>query len=117
MQPRPGRFLEEPPSSAGPLAVWLEELARRPENRGALVHLEVQPARAARYGELTGFAPLPPLWSFGVWMSRCMYVARPQVEEVVETARELGIPMDVIHVDPRWLKARNPIESRSWSIA
>jgi alpha-D-xyloside xylohydrolase len=60
----------------------------------------------ARYGDLTGFAPLPPLWSFGIWMSRCMYVDRPQVEEVVETARALGIPLDVIHIDPRWLEAR-----------
>lgn len=57
MQPRPGRFLEGPPSSIGPLAAWLEELARRPENRGALAHLEVQPARVARYGELS--QPLP----------------------------------------------------------
>jgi len=57
MQPRPGRFLEEAPSSTGSLAAWLEELARRPENRGALEHLQVLPARAARYGELT--LPLP----------------------------------------------------------
>ena len=57
MQPRPGRFLEGPPSSIGPLAAWLVESARRPENRGALVHLEVRPARAARYGELA--RPLP----------------------------------------------------------
>ncbi|MDI6857163.1 MAG: glycoside hydrolase family 31 protein [Dehalococcoidia bacterium] len=60
----------------------------------------------ARYGELTGLAPAPPLWSFGVWMSRCMYMDRKQVEEVVETARALGMPLDVIHVDPRWLRNR-----------
>lgn len=58
----------------------------------------------ARYTWLTGRAPLPPLWSFGVWMSRAMYTSRPQVEEVVSRSRELGIPCDVISLDPRWLK-------------
>ena len=57
-----------------------------------------------RYTELTGRAPLPPLWSFGVWMSRAMYTSRLQVEEVVSGLRELGIPCDVINLDPRWLK-------------
>ncbi len=57
MPPRPGRFLEGTPPSASPLAAWLAELARRPENRGALTHLEVQPARPARHGELS--LPLP----------------------------------------------------------
>jgi alpha-D-xyloside xylohydrolase len=60
----------------------------------------------ARYAGLTGRAPLPPLWSFGIWMSRCAYMNRAEVEEVVERARELGIPMDVAHVDPRWLVER-----------
>jgi alpha-D-xyloside xylohydrolase len=60
----------------------------------------------ARYDDLTGHPPLPPLWSFGVWMSRCMYRDRPQVEEVVERMRELGIPLDVVHLDPLWLKHR-----------
>ena len=60
----------------------------------------------ARYAELTGRAPLPPLWSFGVWMSRCMYIDRAQVEEVVDTLRQLGLPCDVVHLDPRWLKER-----------
>ena len=57
MQPQPGRFLAATPAPAGPLAAWIEELARRPENRGALVHLEVLPARAARHGTLS--LPLP----------------------------------------------------------
>ncbi len=60
----------------------------------------------ARYDDLTGCPPVPPLWSFGIWMSRCMYTDRPQVEEVVTRMRELGIPMDVVHLDPLWLKHR-----------
>ncbi len=60
----------------------------------------------ARYADLTGRAPVPPLWSFGVWMSRCRYENRPEVERVVERMRELGIPMDVVHLDPTWLAVR-----------
>lgn len=60
----------------------------------------------ARYWQLTGRGALPPLWSFGVWMSRCMYRDAEQVRDVVERMRELGVPLDVIHVDPRWLAAR-----------
>jgi alpha-D-xyloside xylohydrolase len=57
----------------------------------------------ARYADLTGHAPLPPLWSFGLWMSRCVYRSRQQIEEVISKMRELGIPMDVVNIDPTWL--------------
>ena len=60
----------------------------------------------ARYTDLTGRAPVPPLWSFGVWMSRCRYENRPQVEDVVKRLRELNIPLDVAHLDPLWMKGR-----------
>jgi alpha-D-xyloside xylohydrolase len=60
----------------------------------------------ARYTELTGRASVPPKWSFGVWFSRCMYRNREQVEGIVERVRELGIPADVVHLDPLWLKGR-----------
>jgi len=53
----------------------------------------------ARYADLTGHAPVPPLWSFGVWFSRCSYFSRAEVEEVVTKAREMAIPMDVLHID------------------
>jgi alpha-D-xyloside xylohydrolase len=59
-----------------------------------------------RYGELTGRPVAPPPWSFGAWFSRCMYPERGTVEEVAERLRELGIPGDVIHLDPLWLKER-----------
>ena len=56
------------------------------------------------YVELTGKPPLPPLWSFGLWMSRCMYKNHKEVEEVARKLRGYGIPCDVIHIDPRWLR-------------
>ena len=33
------------------------------------------------YTKLTGKSPLPPLWSFGLWMSRCTYNAESQVRD------------------------------------
>jgi DEAD/DEAH box helicase domain-containing protein len=55
MQVPPTHFLPEPSAGSG-LAEWLESFAARPENRGALVHRQVLPARPARFGELQ-----PPL--------------------------------------------------------
>ena len=46
-----------------------------------------------RYTELTGKSPLPPLWSFGLWMSRSRYASRAQVEEVVTGLRERENPL------------------------
>ncbi|MCH8850801.1 MAG: DUF4968 domain-containing protein, partial [Chloroflexi bacterium] len=64
----------------------------------------------ARYWQLTGTGALPPLWSFGVWMSRCMYRDAEYVEGVVRRLRELEIPLDVVHIDPRWLAQRKNFE-------
>jgi alpha-D-xyloside xylohydrolase len=60
----------------------------------------------SRYTALTGRPKTPPEWSFGVWLSRCMYASRAEVEEVVETARSHGLPVDVIGLDPLWLAHR-----------
>ncbi|OGU02867.1 MAG: hypothetical protein A2W29_13395 [Gemmatimonadetes bacterium RBG_16_66_8] len=60
MQARPARFLEERDAPAGEgesVATRIAELARRPENRGAIAHWETMPARPARFGELS--LPLP----------------------------------------------------------
>jgi len=55
------------------------------------------------YCNLTGYAPLPPLWSFGLWMSRFGYRNRQELEEVARRLREEDIPCDVLHIDPYWL--------------
>jgi alpha-D-xyloside xylohydrolase len=59
-----------------------------------------------RYTALTGRPSVPPEWTFGVWLSRCMYASRAEVEEIVETARSHDLPVDVIGVDPLWLAHR-----------
>ncbi len=56
-----------------------------------------------KYAGLTGFAPVPPKWSFGFWISRCMYMSREETEAVVRGIRERGFPCDVISLDPYWM--------------
>lgn len=54
------------------------------------------------YTDLTGKAPMPPLWSFGFWMSRITYFSEKDGMEVAAKLRENKIPADVIHFDTGW---------------
>ena len=56
------------------------------------------------YTRLTGKSPLPPLWSFGLWMSRCTYNAETQVRDIAARLRENKIPCDVLHLDTGWFE-------------
>ena len=56
------------------------------------------------YTQLTGKSPLPPLWSFGLWMSRCTYNAEKQVRDVAAGLRQNKIPCDVLHLDTGWFE-------------
>ncbi|GIV53184.1 MAG: hypothetical protein KatS3mg038_3705 [Candidatus Kapaibacterium sp.] len=55
-----------------------------------------------RYTSITGAPALPPLWSFGLWMSRMSYNEQRQVEQVAHDLRANDIPCDVIHIDTDW---------------
>lgn len=54
------------------------------------------------YTELTGKASMPPLWSFGFWMSRITYFSEEDGREVINQLRDLEIPADVLHFDTGW---------------
>lgn len=56
------------------------------------------------YTDLTGKPHLPPLWSFGTWMSRISYFSAEQVEAVMNRLREMQFPCDVIHIDTGWFE-------------
>ena len=56
------------------------------------------------YTKLTGKSPMPPLWSFGLWMSRCTYNAEKQVRDIAAKLRENKIPCDVLHLDTGWFE-------------
>lgn len=57
-----------------------------------------------QYTDLTGKTSMPPVWSFGFWMSRITYFSEEQVREVAAKLRELRIPSDVIHLDTGWFE-------------
>lgn len=61
------------------------------------------PTRLARYTQLTGRGPRPPVWAFGYWMGRCRYHSSEEMLEVAHRMREEQIPCDVLHLDPDWL--------------
>jgi alpha-D-xyloside xylohydrolase len=54
------------------------------------------------YTDLTGKAQMPPLWSFGFWMSRITYFSAQDGYDVIEKLREYEIPSDVLHFDTGW---------------
>lgn len=58
----------------------------------------------SEYTALTGRSPVPPLWSFGLWMSRMTYKSEEEVREVAGRLRSDRIPCDVIHIDTGWFE-------------
>ena len=56
------------------------------------------------YRQLTGFPQMPPLWSFGIWMSRMTYFSADEVEGICRRLREEHYPCDVIHLDTGWFR-------------
>ena len=56
------------------------------------------------YRMLTGFPQMPPLWSFGIWMSRMTYFSANEVDEICDRLRREHYPCDVIHLDTGWFR-------------
>lgn len=56
-----------------------------------------------RFTELTGRAPLPPLWALGFHQSRWSYTPQSRVLEVAEEFRRRELPCDVIHLDIHYM--------------
>ncbi|MDQ3863921.1 MAG: alpha-xylosidase [Actinomycetota bacterium] len=56
----------------------------------------------SEYTALTGRAPTPPLWTFGLWMGRESYSSEKEVRDVAKKLRQERIPSDVIHLDTDW---------------
>jgi len=56
------------------------------------------------YTTLTGKPPMPPLWSFGLWMSRISYFSEDETRAVAARLRKERIPSDVIHLDTGWFE-------------
>lgn len=60
-----------------------------------------------RYTALTGRAPVPPKWTFGLWVSSCgSYRDQAAMQKLVDGLDEHDLPADVVHVDPWWMTWR-----------
>lgn len=53
----------------------------------------------ARYTDLTGYTPLPPLWALGNGQSRFSYETAEEVRQIARTFRERDIPCDALYLD------------------
>ncbi|MES2486224.1 MAG: TIM-barrel domain-containing protein [Bacteroidota bacterium] len=49
--------------------------------------------------QLTGSAPMFPLWTYGYWQSKERYKSQAELVDVVKKYRELGVPLDGIIQD------------------
>ena len=56
----------------------------------------------SEYTALSGRPEMPPLWSFGTWMSRISYFTEDEGREIAKQLRANNIPADVIHFDTGW---------------
>lgn len=54
------------------------------------------------YTDLVGKPGMPPLWSFGTWMSRITYFSEKEGYDVAANIRKHKYPCDVIHFDTGW---------------
>lgn len=56
------------------------------------------------YTNITGKSAMPPLWSFGFWMSRITYFSEEDGRTVAKKLRDNEVPCDVIHFDTGWFE-------------
>lgn len=56
------------------------------------------------YRDLSGYPAMPPLWSYGIWMSRMTYFSADEVDGICDRLRREHYPCDVIHLDTGWFK-------------
>ena len=62
----------------------------------------------ARYTQLTGRMPLPPLWALGYHQCRYSYYPESRVRFIADNFRERRIPGDVLWLDIHYLDGYNP---------
>ncbi len=81
--------------------------AESPALEATIIHGPEPAGILDAYASVTGRAPTPPKWSFGLWLS-CGGTYRDQasVEALIDGAVKRRLPLDVIHVDTWWMRWR-----------
>lgn len=54
------------------------------------------------YTEDVGRPQVLPEWAYGVWKSRNRYESQAVLQDDIDTAREVGFPVDVVRIDSPW---------------
>lgn len=58
-----------------------------------------------RYADLTGYAPMPPLWALGAAQSRWGYRTADDLRDVIQGYRDRALPLDSVYVDIDYMDA------------
>jgi len=66
-----------------------------------------------RYSDLTGKAPLAPLWALGYQQSRYSYMSADEVREIVARLRKDAIPTDVMWLDIDYQDRNRPFTTNT----
>lgn len=67
--------------------------------------------------DLTGDAPMMPLWSFGFWQSKERYESQDELVGIVKKYRELGVPIDAVIQDWKYwdVPPQDPSNDMQWN--
>ncbi|MBN2035154.1 MAG: DUF4968 domain-containing protein [Chitinispirillaceae bacterium] len=65
-----------------------------------------------RYTSISGRPPLPPVWAFGYFQSRCMYTGWAQVDSVIDCMRANNLPLETVILDWLWVDCNSNFQ---WS--
>ncbi|MDP3462767.1 MAG: glycoside hydrolase family 31 protein [Bacteroidales bacterium] len=60
------------------------------------------PGLLQKYGRLTGFQPMPPLWALGNLQSRMAYRSQQETVEIVNRMIDEDFPIDAVIIDFYW---------------
>ncbi len=82
--------------------IGLSKLFMGDENLDLFIFLGEPKDILDAYTSLVGKPAMPPLWSFGTWMSRITYFSEKEGREVAQNIRKNKYPCDVIHFDTGW---------------
>lgn len=86
----------------GATYIGLNKMFMGDENLGLFVFFGEPKDILDEYTDLVGKPGMPPLWSFGTWMSRITYFSEKEGYDVAANIRKNKYPCDVIHFDTGW---------------
>lgn len=72
------------------------------------------PQTSKTIADLTGFAPMPPMWGMGYIQSRYGYETQSEAEQVVQEMRSHDFPLDALVLDLYWFGGTSHMGDFNW---